>query len=87
MPATVAYDHAPYCAKEATPVKRILRTPDASLYLGIARSTLEKARLTGTGPRFVRMGRSVGYDLADLDAWVESRKRASTSEPQPGGAS
>ena len=64
--------------------RRILRTPDAAVYLALAQSTLEKARLTGTGPRFVKLGRVVGYDIQDLDAWLDERKRLSTSEPTSG---
>lgn len=60
--------------------RRILRTPDAASYVGLAASTLEKARLTGWGPRYVKLGRIVGYDVQDLDRWLEARKRGSTSE-------
>jgi predicted DNA-binding transcriptional regulator AlpA len=68
--------------------RRILRTPQASEYVGLKPSTLEKARLSGEGPRFVRLGgRAVGYDVQDLDAWLDSRKQSSTSEaPKPAAA-
>ena len=60
---------------------RVLRTPQAAAYLGLTASTLEKMRLTGSGPRFVRLGtRAVGYTLSDLDAFVEAGRRASTSD-------
>jgi predicted DNA-binding transcriptional regulator AlpA len=62
-------------------MKRILRTPEAGEYLGLSASTLEKMRLTGTGPEFVRLGeRAVGYDVASLDAWLEGKRRLSTSD-------
>ena len=39
------------------------------------------ANIRGDGPRFVRLGsRSVGYDIMDLDAWLDARKVVSTSE-------
>jgi predicted DNA-binding transcriptional regulator AlpA len=61
---------------------RVLRTPDAAQYLGLTASTLEKMRLLGNGPRFVKLGaRAVGYSLADLDAWIDARTRANTSDP------
>jgi hypothetical protein len=44
------------------------------------RSTSAKDRLNGNGPRYVKRGHRVFYDTADLDAWLESLKRASTSE-------
>jgi predicted DNA-binding transcriptional regulator AlpA len=62
--------------------RRVLRTPDAALYLGLTASTLEKMRLTGDGPRFIRLGaRAVGYARDDLDAFVDAGRRRSTSDP------
>jgi len=62
-------------------MQRVLRTPEAAIYLGLAVSTLEKFRLTGEGPKFVRIGiRAVGYLTDDLDAWLGSRARLSTSD-------
>ena len=60
---------------------RRLRTPAAADYLGYAESTLEKKRLTGDGPPFIRLGRVVVYDTRDLDAWLVQRRARSTSEP------
>jgi predicted DNA-binding transcriptional regulator AlpA len=64
--------------------QRILRTLPAGDYVGLKPSTLEKMRLRGEGPRFVKLGgRAVGYDIQDLDRWLDERKRASTSETEP----
>jgi predicted DNA-binding transcriptional regulator AlpA len=58
------------------------RTGDAAEYLGIGRSTLEKLRLTGDGPRYSKIGkRTVVYDENDLDDYVAARTRRSTSDP------
>lgn len=55
---------------------RILRTPQAAIYIGLSASALEKMRLSGAGPRFVRLGqKAVGYDVRDLDAWVQERRQ------------
>ncbi len=63
-------------------LKRIFRTPEAAQYLGLSSSTLEKKRLDGSGPPFVKLGgRAVGYDVADLDAWLHQQRRTSTSDP------
>jgi hypothetical protein len=47
-------------------------------------------RLTGGGPRFIRLGfRAVGYAIGDLDAFIDGRRRCSTSDPgtrQRGGS-
>jgi predicted DNA-binding transcriptional regulator AlpA len=60
---------------------KILRTPAAAEFLGLAASTLEKLRLTGDGPPFIRLGaRAVGYDVADLCDWLGSRRCNSTSD-------
>jgi hypothetical protein len=58
-----------------------LRTPAAADYLGYAESTLEKKRLTGDGPPFIRLGRVIVYDTRDLDTWLAERRARSTSEP------
>jgi predicted DNA-binding transcriptional regulator AlpA len=58
-----------------------MRTPEAARYLGISESTLNKTRLTGDGPPFVKVTpRAVAYRKADLDAWLASRLRRSTSD-------
>ncbi|MDL2401569.1 helix-turn-helix transcriptional regulator [Rhizobium mayense] len=62
-----------------TPQRRMLRTEDASNYTGLSASTLTKLRLTGGGPAYIKLGKSVVYDPADLDAWLSSKRRRSTS--------
>jgi hypothetical protein len=63
----------------------VLMTPDdAAKYLQLSASYLRNLRLTGEGPQFHRLGyRVVRYALADLEAWVRSRARSSTSDPGP----
>jgi predicted DNA-binding transcriptional regulator AlpA len=63
-----------------------MRTRGASAHTGLSESTLEKLRITGGGPAFLKLGRVVVYDSADLDAWLASRRRVSTSDPDPQGA-
>ena len=58
-----------------------MRAPQAAAYLGLATSTLAKMRLRGDGPHFIKAGpRVVIYDLHDLDEWLVSRRRSSTSD-------
>ncbi|MBF0179795.1 MAG: helix-turn-helix domain-containing protein [Magnetococcales bacterium] len=57
----------------------MLKRPGAAAYLAIGVSTLEKMALTGGGPRFIKLGKTVVYDPHDLDSWLESRKVFSTS--------
>jgi predicted DNA-binding transcriptional regulator AlpA len=64
-----------------------MRTPAAAAYVALAASTLTKMRLTGDGPKSVKVGpRSVAYRKVDLDAWLEARVRRSTSDGQQGKA-
>ena len=60
--------------------KIMLCTPAAAERAGVSASTLNKLRVYGGGPRFAKLGARVVYDPADLDAWVNARKRQSTSE-------
>ncbi|WP_346906738.1 helix-turn-helix domain-containing protein [uncultured Roseibium sp.] len=59
----------------------LLTTHEAADYLRLAASTLNKMRLTGSGPDFLKLGpRRVVYDLKDLDRWLAARRRKSTSQ-------
>ena len=42
--------------------------------------TLEKWRVEGRGPAFHKIGSRVFYDIRDLDAWLDSQRRKSTSD-------
>lgn len=47
-------------------------TPEAlSEMLGVPKATVYKWNHSGTGPRFIRVGKHVRYRRADVDAWVE----------------
>lgn len=45
---------------------------------GLSHSTLAKRRCDGSGPAFFKIGRTVRYAAADVDAWILSRRRTST---------
>lgn len=57
-----------------------LTTDAAAAYVGLASKTLEKRRIAGTGPKFLKLGRAVRYRVADLDVWLSARAVSSTSE-------
>ncbi len=67
----------------ATPIYGLYSTRQAAKFLCKSESYLAKARMTGEGPVYVKMGGNVRYDLKDLVAWVERNKRHSTSETIP----
>jgi hypothetical protein len=53
--------------------------PSAAKYLLVSESWLNKSRLTGRGPAYLKIGAKVVYQQADLDAWLASCRRTSTS--------
>jgi predicted DNA-binding transcriptional regulator AlpA len=59
---------------------RILNTREAAAYMGLAVPTLNKLRVYGGGPKFLKLLRAVRYRQTDLDDWLADRVRGSTSE-------
>ena len=47
----------------------LLTSAEAANSLGVSASFLAKARVSGTGPRYVKIGRSVRYRRYDLDQY------------------
>lgn len=64
--------------------REYLTTQMAADYLGLAKKTLEGMRLSGSGPKFFKVGPGrrapVRYTYDDIDAWVGAGHAASTSE-------
>ncbi len=54
--------------------------------LGKSEAWAERARWDGSGPAFVKVGRSVRYRGGDLLAWLESRVCTSTADRGRGHA-
>ncbi len=59
---------------------------EAAKILRLSGRTLERSRLAGTGPRFVKAGRRVLYRLDALDRWAAERTFRSTSEADAAAA-
>ena len=51
---------------------RLLNTAQAAEYTGLAKQTLHQKRVSGGGPKFCKIGRSVRYRREDLNFWIES---------------
>ncbi len=66
---------------------RRLTVGAAASHIGLSVSTLNKLRVFGGGPVFLKLGRRVAYDMADLDAWLATKRRRSTSDDGEHGAS
>jgi len=58
----------------------LLDTERVAKVCGLSEVTLRKWRITGEGPRFVRLGRAVRYRRADLDAYLAERAFTTTLE-------
>jgi excisionase family DNA binding protein len=63
----------------------LLTQREAALSLRLSERTLERLRVSGGGPRFLKAGKVVRYREADLQAWIEARVRGSTSEQPAAG--
>lgn len=57
----------------------VMTVQQASEYLGLAVSTLNKWRCHGGGPAFIKMGRAVRYRIEDLESYVLNSRLLSTS--------
>lgn len=65
----------------ALPENAMLTEEEAATYLRVKRHTLKRKRWNGTGPRYVKLGqRSITYRKRQLDEWIESMSRSSTSD-------
>lgn len=61
----------------------ILKTNEAATYCRLGKPTLERFRITGGGPAYLKLGGAVRYRRCDLDAWLAARLTRSTSEVLP----
>ena len=59
---------------------RLLSQDDVADLVGLSTRTLERLRVSGDGPAFVKLGRRVLYCEAALAEWIASRTVRSTSE-------
>ena len=64
-------------------MSRLVTERDAAELLGVSVRTLQKWRLQGNGPGFVKLGHAVRYDVKDLEAYIELARRRSTSDSAP----
>lgn len=60
----------------------LLTTQQAATYLSLSKAFLERDRWAGARIPFIKVGsRAVRYRTSDLEAYLESRVRTSTSDP------
>jgi hypothetical protein len=58
----------------------LLNEKQAADLLTVKLGTLRRWRWAGKGPRFVKLGSAVRYDLVDLDGFIAAGRRTSTSD-------
>ena len=77
VPGTADMDKEQGMTNAATPY---LNTRQAADHLGLSTRTLDRFRVSGDGPVFLKFGGRVRYLREDLDAWARTRRRKSTSD-------
>ena len=58
----------------------LLDQQESAQFLKLSPRTLEKLRVSGTGPPFLKFTKRVVYERTDLLDWARSYRRQSTSE-------
>jgi len=61
----------------------VMREDPAAALLLLSVRTLQRWRVEGRGPRFLKLGKIVVYRRDDLEAWLASCSQQSTSESGP----
>lgn len=57
----------------------VLEEGEAAQFLRVSIRTLQSWRVSGRGPRYIKLGRSVRYDRKTLIDWLDAQTRGSTS--------
>lgn len=61
-------------------VGNVMRESEAAECLGLSKRTLQKWRVAGGGPDFLKFGRAVRYSVEALEKWLVQSRRRSTSD-------
>jgi predicted DNA-binding transcriptional regulator AlpA len=67
-------------ATKASTTDLLMHPEEVAKLMKLSVSWLAKTRLTGTGPRFVKIGRAVRYPESAVREFIKARMRSSTSE-------
>jgi predicted DNA-binding transcriptional regulator AlpA len=59
----------------------LLTQREAAKLLRLSERTMERLRVSGDGPKFVKAGHSIRYRVQDIEAWCVARVVGSTSQP------
>lgn len=61
---------------------RLWTSKETATYLGMTEKALRQRRARGTGPDYIRTGRTVRYAPLDIARWVEARRVRVETAPQ-----
>ena len=61
----------------------LLTQPEYAILRRCSERTIERERASGTGCRYIKIGRSVRYKRTDVLDFIETHARQSTSEAAP----
>jgi hypothetical protein len=61
--------------------RKYLTTKEAADRVRLSESPLEKKRVDGSGPVFVKLGKAVRYEITALDDWIAAGRHRSTALP------
>ncbi len=60
--------------------KSLMNEHECAIYRSCSVSTIQKERVRGDGPPYIKMGRLVRYRPEDVDQWLAARLTYSTSQ-------
>lgn len=58
----------------------LLSSKTVAKRIDMSEPSLARMRCEGTGPAYLKLGRSVKYRWSDVEAWLQSQQRQSTSQ-------
>ena len=59
---------------QAAGERRMIGEENTSHFLSVSRSWLRQARMKNSGPPYIRIGKSIRYDILDLIQWIEKQR-------------
>jgi hypothetical protein len=80
MQAPVILGHWSQSSDPQESAMQTLNVIQAATYSNLSKSSLNKLRVYGGGPLYIKVGARVVYDRVDLDTWLIGKKVANTSQ-------
>lgn len=66
--------------KSAEPPEKIMTTEEVADYLSVSPIFLAKAKITGRGPKFSKLGGVVRYRLSEIHRWMNEHQHSNTTQ-------